>query len=201
MTTTGNTEFHSCDSQLSTMTSDRTNQWKEEGVPRVIHIRPRNEDTGGLLSDERVDSDELDNLDIISILTDDETVIEPKDSKQQGVGRVIEALRSFQVRRLAEKEAQQQDKGVPATPKSVKQQRFFASRQENSTIPQTTTPMREKGRIQTPDTMNSSPDKSLSKDDEKGIASLRRFLTFGKGKAPSPAEPGLASMGEEDTVQ
>jgi len=189
------------------MTSNHSD-WNEEGVPRVILIRVHSEESsGGLLSDERVGSDELDNLDIVSILTEEEETIETSDPKQQGVNRVVEALRSFQVRRLAEKEAQQSS-GVPDTPKSIKQQRFFASRQkspQNSLIPQASAShvKREKGLMRTPDTMNTTPEKSLQKDgDEKGIASLRRFLNFGKGKQATPlVEPGLASMGEEDTVQ
>ena len=93
------------------------------------------------------------------------------------------------------------------TPKAARQQRFFASsrqtKAQNSGIAQTPHLKREKSFIRTtPDTLGSTPGKSSSQNhsDEKGIASLRRFLNFQK-KAEPAIEPGLASMGEEDTVQ
>ena len=214
MTTSSNTEFHSCGSHFSDdkITTHNSRFWKAGGVPTEIHVRMHShESSGGLLSDRRVGSDELENLDIVSILTDDRTDLTEDTSdgsmqQEQGVNRVVEALRSFQARRLAEKEAQPPKSTGPSAPKAVKQQRFFSSRQrsvQNISIPQTPTNQgkREKSRQGTPETMAPTPDKMLSGEPEKGLKSLRRFLTFGKAKVESPAGPGLACMGEEDTVQ
>jgi hypothetical protein len=114
-------------------------------------------------------------------------------------------LRSFQARRLAEKEAQPKS-AAHDTPKAVKQQRFFASRQRSSqNIPVPRTPTnhgkRQKGLQVTPETMAPTPDKTVMGESEKGLGSLRRFLKFGKAKVEPPPGPGLACMGEEDTVQ
>lgn len=195
-----------------------SNWWEdnEQGPPRIIHFhRKHDECSGGLLSDTRVDEDELHNLDldVVSILTDDQTdvpAVEPTDEKQQlqqqqGVSRVVEALRSIQLRRQPEKG----ESSVRAldTPKATRQQRFFSSRltkAQNNGVSQTPRDYtnREKSFTRTPGTIDTSPGKSPQKgSDEKGIASLRRLLNFNKGKVEPPVEPGLASMGEEDTVQ
>ena len=91
------------------MTSTRQfNWWKDnhqdDGPPRVIHVHQMH-DRGGLLPDTRVGDDEFQNLDldVVSILTDDQKGVHEealnKKQQRQGVNRVIEALRSIQIRR------------------------------------------------------------------------------------------------------
>lgn len=212
-TVTGETHFQSCDDSQYSVGHD----WFDDsdGVPNVVKIRitePTEHMDGGLLSDTRVNPEELDQLDIISILTEDDfgpdDANTPEDASKQegGVKRVVEALRSFQMRRFGgDTETSQESSGtnVPETPRAAKvQQRFFASMQNNS-IPTTPTEKQEKSATRTPETLKSTPAKSVQKDgDEKGFTSLRRFaLKFRKGETTPPSEPGLASMGEEDTVQ
>jgi hypothetical protein len=201
---------------MSNMTSTlKSNNWWEDnhndddGPPRVIHVRQM-QDCGGLLSDTLVDDDELQNLDldVVSILTDDQTAVPEEFSNEkqqhQGVNRVVEALRSIQIRRQSSDKESSGRASALDTPRATRQQRFFASsrqtKAQNSGIAQTPQLKREKSFLRTPDTHGSTPGKSSpQKDsDEKGIASLRRFLSFQK-KAEPLVEPGLASMGEEDS--
>mmetsp|Transcript_10898 Transcript_10898/g.19756 ORF Transcript_10898/g.19756 Transcript_10898/m.19756 type:complete len:223 (+) Transcript_10898:494-1162(+) len=222
MATTCSTAFHSCDSHMSNMTSSlKSNYWWEDnhnddnGPPRVVLIHQM-QHHGGLLSDTLVDDDELQNLDleVISILTDDQTAVpqetlNEKQQQHQGVNRVVEALRSIQIRRQSgDKESSGRAESAPRDTlvKATRQERFSRqSKTQNSGIAQTTPALkREKSFLLTPDTLGSNTPGNKSKkedSDAKGIASLRRFLSFPKKAQPSLFEPGLASMGEEDTVQ
>ena len=219
---------------MSNMTSSlkSNNCWWEDnhndddnGPPRVVHIHQM-QYHDGLLSDTLVDDDELQNLDldVVSILTDDQTAVVPEEAlnekqqqQHQGVNRVVEALRSIQIRRQSGDMESSTGRAASAPPldstlKAMTRQERFSrqSKTQNSgIIAQTTLAMkREKNfLLRTPDTLgsntpgNNKSNKKKDSPDAKGIASLRRFLSFPKKAQPSLVEPGLASMGEEDTVQ
>jgi hypothetical protein len=210
---------------MSNMSSSlKSNNWWDDnhnddsGPPRFVHILQM-QHHGGLLSDTLADDDELQNLDldVISILTDDQTAVREealneKQQQHQGVNRVVEALRSIQIRRQSgDNKESASGRAASAAPldtlKATRQERFSRqSKTQNSAIAQTTPAFkREKSFLRTPDTLGSNtPGNKSKKDgsDAKGIASLRRrFLSFPKKAQPSHFEPGLASMGEEDTVQ
>jgi hypothetical protein len=209
---------------MSNMSSSlKSNNWwdcnhnDDNGPPRFVHIHQM-QHHGGLLSDTLADDDELLNLDldVISILTDDQTAVpeealNEKQQQHQGVNRVVEALRSIQIRRQSGDKESASARAASAAPldtlKATRQERFSRqSKTQNSAIAQTTPAFkREKSILRTPETLGSNtPGNKSKKDvsDAKGIASLRRrFLSFPKKAQPSHFEPGLASMGEEDTVQ
>lgn len=238
-TVTGSQPFQSCSSQYST---NHEYKWEDDNsVPRnIVFVRRAEHCDGGLRSDTRVAPGELDHVSIVSILTEDDYGTKTGDDfdtirletpqakeQEQGVKRVVEALKSFQIRRLVDSKKANalSPNGIPETetPTAAKQQHSFSSpqRQQKPGVPNAlisgNPANRVKGekndlthtRASTPGTTETTPAKSVktANGDEKGLASLRRFaLNFRKNKqqaAPSPPEPepGLAKMGEEDTVQ